>query len=533
MSRRKDQENSREVKSPAKIKAVKKVILTATMLVTGAAFTLAGNTSEVSAASIPSAPAKVSLVSVKRTGDKMVVIKWKKAKGASGYRVYRKTGSGKYVRLKTIKGGNKLKFSDAKASPGKTYRYAVRAYKSYKTRIYYNKRTKKWQNSRPLLAKNRGPVKVVTKTRFGKLSNVKQIKVAKVTAPKTPKSGSGSTAGTSSPAGGSSAADTPSPSGGSSGSSGDQSQAGSGGNNTDSRPVTSMDAYLCFYGSMHPGEDAKNPTKDIDYDVYNYSCLCENSYFVLQSYLYPNYGENTRKPVTWTVKENSIGATTEVKGRNLIIKTPAYTSIEQYNGKLVVTMSAEGLTKDKEFTPFIRDFKIDYEDLVNGGITGEIRRGLLWPTLDSSVYNSEIKATVESVTRGCTTDRQKVGRIIEWVNGNIEYNSEGLVQSVHRTWENKGAVCGGISRLIAQMLRFADIPAGQYITIPEINHACTVFWMDGQWYTTDGTYYTKDRKIYGSPERYMAPVSGGLSCMSNGSSQRLGFNIVGGYLRSK
>ena len=84
--------------------------------------------------------------------------------------------------------------------------------------------------------------------------------------------------------------------------------------------------------------------------------------------------------------------------------------------------------------------------------------------------------------------------------------------------------------LLAQMIRYADIPAGYY-SLSLVNHACTVFWLDGEWYTTDGTFYCKGCTIYRSAEEYMTPVSNGISCLSEGIS-RLGFNIVGGTLYS-
>ncbi len=75
-----------------------------------------------------SAP-KLSKVTSAKSG---VTFKWNKVKGASGYYVYRKTGSGNYEKIATVKGSTKVSYLDKKAKKGKTYTYTVKAYyKSY------------------------------------------------------------------------------------------------------------------------------------------------------------------------------------------------------------------------------------------------------------------------------------------------------------------------------------------------------------------------------------------------------------------
>ena len=60
---------------------------------------------------------------------------WKKVTGADAYIVYRKTGSGEWVKLKTIEGGSKVSYTDKTAKKGKTYTYTVAAskYDTYKS----------------------------------------------------------------------------------------------------------------------------------------------------------------------------------------------------------------------------------------------------------------------------------------------------------------------------------------------------------------------------------------------------------------
>ena len=80
------------------------------------------------------------MVSVKAVGKSTVAVKWSAVKGAAGYRVMRKTNSGRWVNLKDIAGASKVSYSDTKVSVGNKYTYTVRAYtKNKKTMSSYNK----------------------------------------------------------------------------------------------------------------------------------------------------------------------------------------------------------------------------------------------------------------------------------------------------------------------------------------------------------------------------------------------------------
>ena len=263
--------------------------------------------------------------------------------------------------------------------------------------------------------------------------------------------------------------------------------------NGESVEVTSAAYYLKYYGSSYPGEDAIDPENSMQYD-FDGDEMVGNSYFVLAAYLYPNKGENKTKPVTWTIKENNIGATTELKGRNLIVKTPEYTR-NQFGGKLVVEMSAEGITVEHDFKPTMPQVQLNYEELLNYNMTPDVEKAFLWADL-TSVYKEEIKTTVASLTSGCTTDRQKVAKILEFIRDNFEYKEEGSSShSVDGTWRERKGVCAGYSGLLAQMLRYADIPAGMYVLEKSYNHAVTVFWMDGAWYGADGSAIASSKHI--------------------------------------
>ena len=81
-------------------------------------------------------PAKVTMTSVKTSGTNKVVIKWRKAKYATNYRIYwKQAGTKKWRTLTTVK-SNKTSYthksnSKAKLIGGKKYVYTVRAYNRY------------------------------------------------------------------------------------------------------------------------------------------------------------------------------------------------------------------------------------------------------------------------------------------------------------------------------------------------------------------------------------------------------------------
>lgn len=88
---------------------------------------------EVNAASKPKKPAQVKSLTVKAKSSTSVTIKFKKVKGAKGYKVYQSTSkNGKYKRVKTLKGNKNVSFTKTKLKSGKRYYYQVRAYKTYK-----------------------------------------------------------------------------------------------------------------------------------------------------------------------------------------------------------------------------------------------------------------------------------------------------------------------------------------------------------------------------------------------------------------
>ena len=76
---------------------------------------------------------KLVSTSSSKTG---ITFKWGKVSGAEGYLVYRKTGSGSWVKLTTVKGNTKVSYVDKSAKKGTKYSYKVKAFYSKTTSDY-------------------------------------------------------------------------------------------------------------------------------------------------------------------------------------------------------------------------------------------------------------------------------------------------------------------------------------------------------------------------------------------------------------
>ena len=66
-----------------------------------------------------------------------VTVSWTKTTGAAGYYVYRRTASGSWARIATIKSGSTIKYVDKTAKAGTKYYYTVRAYKGSYSSSYH------------------------------------------------------------------------------------------------------------------------------------------------------------------------------------------------------------------------------------------------------------------------------------------------------------------------------------------------------------------------------------------------------------
>ena len=72
-----------------------------------------------------------------------VQVKWAKTAGATGYVIYRKTGTGSWSRIATIKSGSTTSYTDKSAKSGANYSYTVRAYNGSTMSDWHNYKTVK------------------------------------------------------------------------------------------------------------------------------------------------------------------------------------------------------------------------------------------------------------------------------------------------------------------------------------------------------------------------------------------------------
>lgn len=80
----------------------------------------------------------ITLKSVKCSGSNKAVLKWKKAKGVSGYEIYSSVKNKKnWKRVKVIKKGNTMKWIRKKLKKGQKYFFRVRAYITMDGKNYY------------------------------------------------------------------------------------------------------------------------------------------------------------------------------------------------------------------------------------------------------------------------------------------------------------------------------------------------------------------------------------------------------------
>ncbi len=99
--------------------------------------------SQSSASSVKSITYMKGTVSSLTNVSSGITVKWSKVSGATGYYVYRKTSSGSYSKVTTIKSGSTVSYTDTavKSKNGTTYSYYVQPYNSSSTGYYTAKTT--------------------------------------------------------------------------------------------------------------------------------------------------------------------------------------------------------------------------------------------------------------------------------------------------------------------------------------------------------------------------------------------------------
>ncbi len=88
-------------------------------------------------------PARVPWVRATASGQTVIYVEWGTVRGADGYLICR---DGKKTKRTSP---NAKSFKQKGLYPGKRYGFTVRAFKIYKQKQWYNKKTKKWQLSKP------------------------------------------------------------------------------------------------------------------------------------------------------------------------------------------------------------------------------------------------------------------------------------------------------------------------------------------------------------------------------------------------
>jgi hypothetical protein len=87
--------------------------------------------------SMTTKPAKVSTLSLS-TKSSAVTLKWSKVARATGYEIYRlNKKTGKYEKIKAVKGASTCSYKNSKLKKKSSYSYKVRAYRTYNGKTYY------------------------------------------------------------------------------------------------------------------------------------------------------------------------------------------------------------------------------------------------------------------------------------------------------------------------------------------------------------------------------------------------------------
>lgn len=150
------------------------VILMAIMLISGIA-----TPSDVSAAT--RRPYKVTVTSIKSVDHNAIMLKWKKAKYAKKYQVYRATSkNGKYKRVATTK---KLSYTNSGLTTGKKYYYKVRAVNGSRYGKYSYKKVATPKLKTPSLT-NVTTTDFTIKVTIGKVSGAKGYIIYRATSAK-------------------------------------------------------------------------------------------------------------------------------------------------------------------------------------------------------------------------------------------------------------------------------------------------------------------------------------------------------------
>lgn len=116
----------------------------------------------------------VTSVKAAATSDTSIKLSWSAVKSASGYQIYRSTGSkGKYKLVGTVKGGSTKTFTDKKLICGKNYYYKIKSYVKSNGKTTYGAYSK-------VIKKQATPAKVTLKSVSSKKKGTEKLTWKKV-----------------------------------------------------------------------------------------------------------------------------------------------------------------------------------------------------------------------------------------------------------------------------------------------------------------------------------------------------------------
>lgn len=95
-------------------------------------------------------PAVPVLKKITVKGYNSLEISWEKVRGCTGYVVYRKNDSGKYIKIAILNGYKNITYLDKKLVTGKKYTYTVRSYVKKSAKIIYSNYSKKGISGKPI-----------------------------------------------------------------------------------------------------------------------------------------------------------------------------------------------------------------------------------------------------------------------------------------------------------------------------------------------------------------------------------------------
>ena len=145
---------------------------------------LAGNLEANALAKKKKTPKNITLQAA-ASGQTQAVLKWNKIKSPSkGYAVFRDGEPLKHYNTK------KTTFTDNDLEAGTSYTYQIKTYTKKTVKMWFNKKTEKWQKKKPA-KKYRGKSRKETVYTYKKKSNAVTIRTTTAPAPATPSNPSG------------------------------------------------------------------------------------------------------------------------------------------------------------------------------------------------------------------------------------------------------------------------------------------------------------------------------------------------------